>query len=59
MSMLHSPLVEDHQTLLLVTGGYPSCNTWLLSVGGGALWREVSSVNESVMVSSDYKAWLV
>ena len=42
VSILHSPLKGDQQTLLLVTGGFSTYDAWLLSIGHGASWREVS-----------------
>ena len=51
VSIIHSTLKGDQQTLLLVTGGEDEpCDTfsdaWLLSIGDGASWREVSVMKE-------------
>ena len=51
VSIIHSPLKGDQQTLLLVTGGYHGSfetlsDAWLLSIGDGASWREVSVMKE-------------
>ena len=45
VSIIHSPLKGDYQTLLLVTGRFLRDDAWLLSVGGGTSWREVSIMN--------------
>ena len=45
VSVIHSPLKGDQQTLLLVTGGNWH-DVWLLSIGDGASWREVSVMKE-------------
>ena len=45
VSIIHSPLKGDQQTLLLMTGGSWS-GSWLLSIGDGASWREVSDKKE-------------
>ena len=51
VSIIHSPLKGDQQTLLLVTGGkdesrYTLSDAWLLSTGDGASWRKVSVMKE-------------
>ena len=51
VSIIHSPLKGDQQTLLLVTGGVDSSwhtinDAWLLSIGDCASWREVSVMKE-------------
>ena len=51
VSIIHSPLKGDQQTLLLVTGGIDASynnisDAWLLSIGDGASWREVSVMKE-------------
>ena len=47
VSIIHSPLKGDHQTMLLVAGGYPPYDAWLVSVGDGPSWREVSVMKDS------------
>ena len=51
MSIIHSPLKGDQQTLLLMNGGeerYPETlsDVWLLRIGAGASWAEVSVMTE-------------
>ena len=56
VTIIPSPLMGDQLTLLLVAGGCAYFETlnhsWLLSVGDGALWREVSVVNRNFYAHS-------
>ena len=47
VNIIHSPLKGDWKTLLLVTGGFPAYDAWLLSIGDRASWREVSVMKNS------------
>ena len=51
MSIIHSPLKGDWKTFLLMTGGVDKSSdnlsdAWLLSIGDGASWKEVSVMKE-------------
>ena len=51
MSIIRSPSEGDRKTLLLVTGGLAESNqalsdAWLLCIGDGVSWREVSTLKE-------------
>ena len=51
VSIIHTPLKEDQQTLLLATGGNDGLvqtlsDAWLLSIGDGATWTKVSVIKE-------------
>ena len=53
MSIIHSPLKEHEKILLLLTGGLDQSyqtvvsDAWLLSIGDGASWTEVSVMKNS------------
>ena len=55
MSIIRSPSKGDQQTLLLVTGGVDESkqalsDAWLLSIGDGASWREVSNLKQHAVI---------